>query len=45
MSELPSDYDCAKLELLLEHIYDAIVRPANHGLQPTAADAIVSRRG
>lgn len=38
---LPLDYDCSKLELLLEHIYAAIVGSANIGLQPTAARASI----
>jgi hypothetical protein len=37
MSTVSRDYDCSKLELLLDHLYQAIVGPANTGLQPTAA--------
>jgi hypothetical protein len=34
---LPPNYDCSKLELLLDHVCGAIVGPAHTGLQPTAA--------
>ena len=35
-SVLPPDYDCSSLELLLDHLYGAVVRRAGSGLRSTA---------